>query len=82
MCITNIAGHGRDANERIRGKGDILQRKTVTPIVPCYHQDQATYQKSVEHVQPLHWIFTYYGRTEHEIGIKKVQVDVHPISSP
>ena len=59
MRISNISGHGREANKRICGKGDILQRETVTPIVPYYHQDEATYKKFVEHAQPLHWIFTY-----------------------
>jgi len=59
MCITNIAGHGRKANERVRGEGDILQGETVTPFFPCYHQEQDPDQKLVEYAQPFHWTFTY-----------------------
>jgi hypothetical protein len=59
LCITDIAGHGRKANEWVRGEGDILQGEAVTPFFPCYHQEQDPDQKLVEHAQPLHWIFTY-----------------------
>ena len=74
MCISNIASHGREANKRICGKGDIRQRETVTPIVPCYHQDQATYKKSVEYAQPFHWIFTYMGEQNMRLASRRYRL--------
>lgn len=35
MCVTNIAGHGREADERVRGEGYVLQCEAVAPLVPC-----------------------------------------------
>jgi hypothetical protein len=59
MGITNIASHGRKANVRVCGKGDIRQGETITPFFPCYHEEHDPDPKFMEHAQAFHWIFTY-----------------------